>query len=123
MKLLTKAEEEIMQIIWTLGSCTVGDIRKYIAEELGQKKPPHSTISSMVRILVQKGFLNSESFSATFKKYTPAINKETYSKQKIELLVSDYFGGSMNSLVSFLVKKKDLSLKELSELLEKLEEE
>ncbi len=121
MKKLTKAEEDIMHIIWEIAPCTVGDIRNYIEEKLGEKKPPHSTISTTVRILDEKGFLNHEAYGRTFV-YSPQVSKEQYSKQSVRKLVQDYFGGSMNRLVSFLVKEEDLNPDELSELLDRLEE-
>lgn len=111
-----------MQIIWKISPCTVGDIRNYIEEELGDKKPPHSTISTMVRILNEKGFLNHETYGRTFV-YSPAVSKDQYSRQSVKQLVKDYFGGSIDRLVSFLVKEENLSLDELSELVDKLEEE
>jgi BlaI family penicillinase repressor len=123
MKKLTKAEEEIMQIIWEIAPCTVSDIRNYMVEKLGLKKPPHSTVSTMVRILDdKKGFLKHTAYGRTFV-YEPAISKEAYSHQSVTTLVKDYFEGSMNRLVSFLVEENDISLKELSSLLEQLEEE
>ena len=111
-----------MQIIWEISPCTVGDIRNYTEEELGQPKPPHSTISTMVRILDEKGFLGHKEYGRTFV-YSAAISKELYSRQSLRQLARDYFDGSMNRLVSFLVKEKDLSREDLSELIEKLEEE
>ena len=123
MKKLTKAEEEIMQIIWEIAPCTVSDIRNYMVERMGMKKPPHSTISTMVRILDdKKGFLKHTAYGRTFV-YEPVVSKEDYSRQSLNTLVRDYFQGSANRLVSFLVEEKDLSLKELSDLIEKLEEE
>ena len=122
MKKLTKAEEEIMQIIWEIAPCTVSDIRTYMVEQLGMKKPPHSTVSTMVRILDDKKFLTHTAYGRTFV-YQPAVSKEAYSRQSLKTLVRDYFEGSVNSLVSFLVEEKDLSLHELSELVDKLEEE
>lgn len=123
MNKLTKAEEEIMQIIWEIAPCTVADIRNYMTEKLGMKEPPHSTVSTMVRILDdKKGFLTHKAYGRTFV-YEPAISKEEYSRQSLKTLARDYFEGSMNRLVSFLVEEKDLSLKELAELVDKLEEE
>ena len=122
MKKLTRAEEDIMQIIWEIGPCTVGDIRNHIREESGEKKPPHSTISTMVRILDEKGFLSHQAYGRTFV-YSAAVTKAEYSKQSLKKLVQDYFGGSMNRLVSFLIKEDDISLDELSELVDRLEEE
>ena len=123
MKKLTKAEEEIMQIIWEIAPCTVADIRNYMEQELGMKKPPHSTVSTMVRILDdKKGFLKHTAYGRTFV-YEPAVSKAEYSHQSVQKLVRDYFGGSMNRLVSFLVKEEDLSLNELNDLVDHLEEE
>lgn len=122
MKRLTKVEEEIMQIIWKLERCTIRDIRDYIKNELGLPEPPHSTISTIVRILDKKGFVGHKAYGRTYE-YFPLVSKEEYSSHRLRKLASDYFGGSMNRLVSFLIKKEDISLKELSELLEQLNKE
>ena len=121
MQKLTRAEEEIMQIVWRLGECTVGDIRTEVERSEGHK-PPHSTVSTIVRILDEKGFIDHRAYGRTFV-YTPRVTKEMYSRQSLRTLLQDYFGGSANRLVSFLVRQEDLSLKELSELIDKLEEE
>ena len=121
MTRLTKAEEEVMQIIWQKERCLVSDILEEMKIETG-KKPPHSTISSIVRILENKGFVDHKSYGRTHE-YFPIVDKEAYSKTSVGKLVSDYFEGSMSNLVSFLVKEKDLSVEELKEMLERLEEE
>ncbi|MEM9822137.1 MAG: BlaI/MecI/CopY family transcriptional regulator [Bacteroidota bacterium] len=118
MKRLTKSEEEIMQIIWRLERCTVSDVIK----QLGLPKPPHSTISSIVRILEKKGFVDHKAYGRTYE-YFPIVSREEYSKRSLKELVSNYFEGSMNRLVSFMVQENDLDAKELSELLKKMEEE
>ena len=110
-----------MQIIWVLGPCTVSDVRNYIKEQLGEKKPPHSTISTIIRILEKKEFLNHKAYGRTYE-YRPVITKEEYSKFSLNTLVKDYFGGSMNKLVSFLVEKNDLSITELNDLLDRLDD-
>lgn len=117
MKSLTKAEEEIMQIIWRLERCTVSQI----IEDMGVPKPPHSSISSIVRILEKKDFVDHKAYGRTYE-YFPKVTKEDYSKRTIHQLVTNYFEGSMNRLVSFLVKQKDLKPDELSELLKELED-
>jgi len=122
MRQLTKGEEEIMQIIWQLDRCTVSDIRNYMETELGMKKPPHSSVSTIVRILEDKKFLDHKAYGRTYE-YFPIVAKDDYSKSSIKKLVSNYFEGSMSNLVSFLVKEKDLSKEELNEMLDKLEEE
>ena len=119
MKRLTKAEEEIMQIIWRLGACTVRDIREAVG---GDDLPPHSSISTIVRILEQKDFVQHKAYGRTYE-YFPKIAKEEYGKYKLQHFVDDYFDGSMNRLVSFMVEKNDLSVTELNDLLKKLDDE
>lgn len=117
MKRLTKAEEEVMHIIWELGPCLVSDIIKKM-----ESSPPHSTISSIVRILEGKDFLNHKAYGRTHE-YFPIVSKDDYSKRTIKKFVSDYFEGSMNNLVSFLVKEKDLDIEELTAMLKQMEDE
>ncbi len=114
-KRLTKAEEEIMHIIWDKGRVLVSDI----LDELGDPRPPHSSISSIVRILEKKGFVDHKAYGRTYE-YFPIIAKEEYSKHSIRNFIADYFGGNANSLVSFLVQENDLSIKELTQLAEQL---
>ena len=117
MKKMTKVEEEIMQIIWQLGRCTVRDVIDHLKQE---PVPPHSTISSVVRILEKKGFVNHKAYGRTYE-YFPIITKEEYSKTSLQSLIKDYFGGSAQRLVSFLVQKEDLSVDEISEMMDKLD--
>jgi predicted transcriptional regulator len=114
---LTKVEEEIMQIIWQLERCTVREVIDQLKEN---PKPPHSTISSVARILEKKGFLGHKAYGRTYE-YFPMIAKEEYSKDSLSSLVRNYFGGSTKRLVSFLVNKEDLSIQDLSEMMEKLD--
>ena len=119
MKRLTKAEEEIMQIIWRLERCTVSNILDDIG---GNPKPKHSSISSIVRILEGKDFVNHKAYGRTYE-YFPIVSKDDYSKFTLKKIVNNYFEGSMNNLVSFLVKENDLDVKELSDLLDNLDED
>lgn len=116
LQTLTKAEEEVMQIIWQLERCLVRDI----LEQLGDPDMPHSTVSSVVRILEKKGFVDHKAYGKTYE-YFPLISKEDYAQQGVQSLVQKYFGGSPKKLVSFLVQKEDLDLRELNELLKKLD--
>lgn len=118
MQSLTNAEEEIMHIIWKLERCTVRNIREHIG---GEPLPPHSTISTFVRILENKGFVDHKAFGRTYE-YFPIVKKEDYSKRSLGQLVKDYFNGSANQLVSFLVKEEKIDKAELAELLKKLED-
>ena len=116
MKRLTKAEEEIMQLIWDHGPTTVSGL----IERMGTPKPPHSSISSIVRILEKKEFVDHKAYGRTYE-YFPIIEKSTYSKFSLKRLVSHYFEGSMNELVSFLVQEDDISIHDLKELTKKLD--
>ncbi len=116
MQKLTKAEEEIMQIIWRLDRCIVSDIIK----DLAPAKPPHSSVSSIVRILEKKGFVDHKAYGRTYE-YFPMVTKEAYSKRSLSMLVQDYFGGSPDQLVSFLVQENDLSVKDLEQLIEQIQ--
>lgn len=109
---LTKAEEEIMQIIWEIQPCLVRDI----IEHLGDPDIPHSTVSSVVRILERKGFLTHKAYGKTHEYYAE-ITKEEYAQQGVKSLMEKYFGGSPKKLVSFLVQSENMNLKELNELL------
>ncbi len=117
MKRLTKTEEEIMQMFWDHGASTVSGL----IERMGAPKPPHSSISSIVRILEKKEFVDHKAYGRTYE-YFPIILKESYSKFSLKRLVSNYFEGSMSELVSFLVKEDDISIDDLRELTDKLEE-
>ncbi len=118
MQKLTRAEEEIMQMFWDHGECTVSDLIALMDEP----KPPHSSISSIARILERKGFINHKPAGRSFI-YFSVIDKKDYSRHSIRNLVSNYFEGSMNELVSFLVREDDLSLKELEQIRSKIQSE
>ncbi len=112
---LTKAEEEVMQIIWQMERCVVRDI----LDHLGDPDMPHSTISSVVRILEKKGFVDHKAYGKTHE-YFPIVAKEDYAQHGVKSLMEKYFGGSPKQLVSFLVQKDNLDLKELNELMKTL---
>ncbi|SDB65188.1 Predicted transcriptional regulator [Flavobacteriaceae bacterium MAR_2010_188] len=115
MKELTKAEEEIMQVLWVLKKANV----KQIIVELPQPKPAYNTVSTIVRILESKGFVDYEKLGKGHI-YYPLLEKQDYSNQSLSKLVDDYFQGSFKSMVSFFVKKNDISLKELESVLQEI---
>ncbi len=116
MNKLTKTEEGIMQMFWDNGPSIVSAI----IEKMPEPKPPHSTISSIVRILERKGFLTHKAYGRTYE-YYPVVKKEDYSKRTIREVISNYFDGSPRALVSFLVKNEDVDVGELTELINDLE--
>lgn len=115
MKNLTRAEEDIMKYIWQLGRCTVSDI----LDQLPEPRPPHSSISSIVRILERKGFVDHKAYGRTYD-YFPVITKEEYSRKSVLSLIKDYFNGSPSELVSFLISKEHTSVEELNSLIKDL---
>lgn len=117
MQSLTKAEEQIMQIIWQKEKCLVRDI----LNELGDPEMPHSTVSSVVRILEKKGFVGHKAYGKTHE-YFPLIRKEDYTKSGLSQWIGNYFDGSPKQLVSFLVEENQINLKELNQLMQQLEQ-
>ena len=113
---LPKAEEEVMHIIWQLERCVVRDI----IDKLGDPDMPHSTISSVVRILEKKEFVGHKAYGKTHE-YFPIVTKEEYAQHGVKSLVEKYFGGSPKKLVSFLVQSEDMNLKELNELMKSID--
>lgn len=105
---LTKSEEEIMQWLWQLERATVSDI----LAQMPEPAPPHSTVSSFIRILEKKGFVGHKAYGKTYE-YFPLISKDEYSKLNINDLIRDYFDGSVKNLVSFLVKNEKIDTDEL----------
>ncbi|MCB0472302.1 MAG: BlaI/MecI/CopY family transcriptional regulator [Flavobacteriaceae bacterium] len=115
MKQLTKAEEQIMQVLWDLELCTV----KQIIEQLPLPKPAYNTVSTIVRILEDKKFVDHQPFGKGYK-YYPIVKREHYTRQSLNKFVDGYFGGSYKSLVSFFVEKNEVSVKELESILKEL---
>lgn len=115
MEKLTKSEEEIMILIWNRGACTISDLMS----DLQEPKPAQTTVSSFVRILEKKGFVDHKAYGRTYE-YFPIVKKAEYSKSRLGKLVSNYFEGSMQELVSFIVKEDKMSLKEMQSLIDKI---
>jgi predicted transcriptional regulator len=118
MKQLTKAEEEVMQLLWKVKRGNVAAI----LEELPEPKPAYNTVSTIVRILEDKGFVSHEKVGKGHV-YFPLVKKEEYSNQRLTKLMDGYFQGSFSSMVSFFMKKNDIGLKELEEIMKNIKEE
>jgi len=112
MEELTKTEERIMQVLWRLQKAFVKDIIDELDDE---PKPPYNTISSIVRLLGKKGYVNYKAYGKTYE-YFPAISKEQYTKTTFSKLFSGYFDNSPASLLSFMVKEEKLSEKDIEEI-------
>ncbi len=117
MKDLTKAEEQIMQVIWDLDKAFV----KEILETLPNPKPAYNTVSTIVRILEEKGFVDHESFGKSHR-YFAIISKADYRNFATSKLLKGYFGGKFENLLSHFANEKNLSLKQLQDILNQANE-
>lgn len=115
MKTLTKAEEQVMQAIWKIKEGFIRDV----LEALPVPKPHQNTVSTILKILVDKEFVGIRVFGRQHQ-YYPLVSKEAYSKSSIKSLVKGYFGGSFSDAVSFMVKENNLSVEDLETLLAQL---
>jgi predicted transcriptional regulator len=115
MKQLTKAEEEIMQVLWEL---EIANVKEVIAM-LTEPKPAYNTVSTIIRILESKNFVSHKQ-EGKWHYYYPLINKEEYSNSSINKLVENYFEGSFNEMVSFFIKKNDVKLSDIESLLKEI---
>ncbi len=116
-KELTRAEEQIMQILWQIEKGFVKDVM----DELPEPKPAYNTVSTIIRILEQKGFANHIAYGKSHE-YYPIVSKEQYRTFATEKLMDGYFENSVESMFSFFVKKNKLDVKEADEILKLIEQ-
>jgi BlaI family penicillinase repressor len=118
MKELTKAEEQIMQVLWRLEKGFVKDI----IECLPDPKPAYNTVSTIVRILEKKAFVDHNAYGKTHE-YYPLVSKDDYKKRFLKSFIKRYFGNSFQEMVSFFASDRDIALREMEEIRELLSEE
>ena len=111
IKELTKAEEQIMQILWQLNEAIV----KEIIDRMPDPKPAYNTVSTVVRVLEGKGFIDHKAYGNSHV-YFPIISEAEYKKFTFDKMMKNYFDDSYKSLVSFIADEKKLGIKELDEL-------
>lgn len=112
---LTNREEEIMQIIWNLGSAFPKEIMEYLSKPI----PPYNTILSMVRKLEANGWLAFRKFGKSHQ-YYPLVEKKDYSKSLFSKLYNEYLGGSKEMLMSYFMKEDNVDIAELEQLVKEL---
>lgn len=113
MQELTKAEEQIMQVLWDLNRAFV----KEIIDRLPDPKPAYNTVSTIVRILQDKGFVGHETYGKSHC-YYPLVDKDTYTRKFLKNFIGNYFQNSFSQMVSFFAKEENVDLKELEKILE-----
>ena len=118
MKQLTRAEEQVMQVLWDLEVAFVRDI----LDKLPKPKPAYNTVSTIIRILEKKGFVGYKAFGKAHE-YYPLISKKDYRRNYFKGFLTNYFGNSYMALTSFFTKEQDLSLQELEDIKKMIEEE
>lgn len=111
IKELTKAEEQIMQILWQLDEAIVKDI----IDKIPEPKPAYNTVSTVVRVLEGKGFIDHKAYGNSHV-YFPVISEAEYKKFTFDKMMKGYFNNSYKSLVSFIANEKKLDINELDEL-------
>ncbi len=116
MKKLTQKEEEIMNLFWDKGSMFVKELKAFYTDQ----KLHYNTLSTMVRTLEEKGFIDHEQFGNTYR-YFAAITKEEYRKSTLGSVVNKYFNNSYKNVVSLFVENENLSLDELRKLIDEIE--
>lgn len=116
MKELTKAEEQIMQVLWDIKQGFVKDV----ISQLPDPKPAYNTVSTIIRILEGKGFIDHEAFGTTHR-YFPIVNIEDYKSFASEKLLNSYFGNSVEKMFSFFIKREKVDLKEADQILKLIE--
>lgn len=112
---LTRAELEIMQVLWAKGAVVVHDI----LDEMDEPKPAYNTVSTIVRILEKKGFVSHKAYGKTHE-YYPLISKDDYARRYMDTVLNNFFGGSVSRLVSFFSENKAISLEETDAILDML---
>jgi len=118
IKQLTKAEEDIMQVLWALEEANVASI----IEKLPEPKPAYNTVSTIVRILESKDFVDYRK-EGRGHVYFPKVKKSEYSNQSLNKLMYGYFQGFCKSMVSFFMKKNDISIQEMEAIMKEINTE
>ena len=114
---LTKAEEQLMQHLWKLGEGTVQEVMSLMNDG---KQPSRTTVSTVIRLLEEKGVVGHKPSQGRGYIYYPLLKKEEYSHKHLKDFICRYFDDSFSSLACFFVKENNLSMKELDELLEEI---
>lgn len=118
MRELTKAEEQVMHVLWKLKKAVVNDI----LEQFPEPRPAYNTASTIVRILEKKGFVAHKAYGKTHE-YYPLVTKEIYTRDLMRGFMKNYFDNSAKQLVSFFTKDHSLTIKEIDEILGLIEKE
>ena len=112
-QILTRGEEEIMQILWRLGDAVVSEI----IERTSEPHPKYTTVATFLKILENKGFVGYKAEGKSHR-YYPVLAKEDYAQTVMSSMLSNYFDGSLSQLVSFFSERENISVEEMDSILE-----
>lgn len=115
---LTKAEEQVMQILWDVKESIVRDL----VDQFPDPKPAYNTVSTVLRVLEKKEFVDHKAYGTTYV-YFPLVTKKEYSKFQFGNLIKNYFNGSFPKMAAFFAKENNLSIQELEEMMDMAKDE
>ena len=118
MKELTRAEEQLMQILWKIKKGFVKDL----IDRIPEPKPAYNTVSTFIRIMERKGFVGHIAYGKTHE-YFPLISKKEYTKLYMKGFIKNYFSNSLQEMVSFFAKEDKMSISELEALLQEVKKD
>jgi BlaI family penicillinase repressor len=118
MRDLTKAEEQVMQILWEVGESIVRDL----VDQFPDPKPAYNTVSTVLRVLEKKAFVDHKAYGTTYL-YFPLVSKKEYSKFQFTNLIKNYFNGSFPKMAAFFAQENNLSIQELEEMMDMAKDE
>lgn len=118
MKEITRAQEEILKALWHIHEGAVSDV----LETLPDPKPAYNTVATVIKVLEKKDYVSHKTYGKT-NVYYPLVTEDDYAKSVLKDTAKGFFNGSLNQMVSFFVKNKDLSINELEELKNMIENE
>lgn len=118
MKELTRAEEQLMQILWKIKKGFIKDL----IDKIPEPKPAYNTVSTFIRILEKKGFVAHTAYGKTHE-YYPLISKKDYTKLFMKGLIKNYFSNSFQEMVSFFAKENKMSISELDKLIQEVKQD
>jgi len=115
---LTKAEEQVMQILWELREAVVKDLMEHFEEP----KPAYTTVATVLRVLEKKGFVSFRKVGNTYL-YSPLVTKVEYTRFQVTNLLSNYFNGSFPKMATFFARENDISIADLENILKAAHQE
>lgn len=118
MKELTRAEEQLMQILWKLKKGFIKDLIDHVPEP----KPAYNTVSTFIRIMEKKGFVGHTAYGKTHE-YYPLVTKKEYTKLYMKSIIKNYFSNSFQEMVSFFAREDKMSISEIENLLQEVKKE